>query len=117
MNNGQNDHINKKKLTQSILKFVDGENIVVHGGERTHFASALNETSKDFKTNFTSIESALKIRYFCFFNDHPLMKLFSFGRYEDKVFVVPFFKDISEEHHFETFSLTSLTPSSDGYRK
>ena len=46
------------------LKLEDGEDIVVHGGERTYFSTALNETSKDFKTNFTSIESALKIRYF-----------------------------------------------------
>ena len=44
------------------LKLEDAEEIVVHGSERTYFAGALNGTSTDFKTNFTSIESALKIR-------------------------------------------------------
>ena len=42
------------------LKLEDAEEIVVHG--RAYLVSALNGTSADFETNFTSVESALKIR-------------------------------------------------------
>ena len=42
------------------LNLEEGEEVVVHGGEKKHLSSFI---STDFKTNYTSIESALKIMY------------------------------------------------------
>ena len=52
--------VHSEGFTVFELKLEEGEEVVIHGGERSHLSSFL---STDYKTDFTSIESALKIGY------------------------------------------------------
>ena len=91
----------------------EGEEVVIHGGERSHLTSFL---STDYKTDFTSIESALKIGYA---SSYPLILensvFIRFVKDEGEITVLPYFKDVISEDNTRTSFIPSS--SSDGYNR